>query len=130
LWDDPTAPAVCQVTRHGRLGWFLSEALGPRNIEPEPEQMQQIRSAFADAGIPESSVAYAIDCILSDYAPRYRTRTRRQRRRLDRERRERDLHEEAWTQETLQPEPGKEIPVPPSSTPQGQQRAPAANARE
>ena len=130
LWDDPTAPAVCQVTRHGRLGWFLSEALGPRNIEPEPEQMQQIRSAFADAGIPASSVACAIDCILLDYAPRYRTRTRRQRRWLDRERRERDLHEEAWTQETLQPEPGKEIPVPPSSTPQGQQRAPAANARE
>jgi hypothetical protein len=24
LWDDQAAPAVCQITRHGRLGWCLS----------------------------------------------------------------------------------------------------------
>ena len=27
LWGDPTAPAVCRVTRHGRLAGSLSEAL-------------------------------------------------------------------------------------------------------
>ena len=35
LWDEPAAPALCQVTRRGRLGWILSEVLGPRNAELE-----------------------------------------------------------------------------------------------
>jgi hypothetical protein len=32
--------AACQVTRHGRLGWFLSEVLGPENVELAPHQLQ------------------------------------------------------------------------------------------
>jgi hypothetical protein len=78
LWEDPASPAACQVSRHGRLGWFLNQALGPRNVELEPPQLQRIRSAFAGAGIPEDSVIYAIECILqSDWAMRPGRRGRR-----------------------------------------------------
>jgi hypothetical protein len=72
LWEDPTTPAACQVRRHGRLGWFLSEALGPRNVQPEPQQLQRIRHAFAEAGIPQYSVICAIESILQlDGATRF-----------------------------------------------------------
>jgi hypothetical protein len=80
LWEDATSPAACQVTRHGRLGWFLSEVLGPENVELAPHQLQPICRAFADAGIPQHSVAYPIECILvSDCKIRHGPRTRPQR---------------------------------------------------
>jgi hypothetical protein len=68
LWEDATMPVACQVTRHGRLGWFLGEVLGPQNVDPSPDLLQRVRSAFADADIPQRSAAYAIECILElDY---------------------------------------------------------------
>jgi hypothetical protein len=94
LWDDATTSAACQVTRHGRLGWFLSEVLGPENVEPAPNQLRRICSAFADAGIPQRSAAYPIECILvSDCKVRHRPRTRRDR---ERQQQERGLHEDVW----------------------------------
>lgn len=39
------------------------QALGPRNVELVPQQLQRIRHAFAYAGVPDASVIYAIDCI-------------------------------------------------------------------
>ncbi len=56
--------SACHVTRHGRLGWFLSEVLGPENVELAPNQLRRICSAFANAGIPQRSAAYPIECIL------------------------------------------------------------------
>jgi hypothetical protein len=64
LWEDPATRVACHVRRHGRLGWFLSQALGPQNIEPEAQQLQRIRHAFAEAGIPQYSVICAIERIL------------------------------------------------------------------
>jgi hypothetical protein len=79
MWDDPATPAVCQVTRHGRLGWCLSQALGPGNRELESKQLQAIRTAFADAGIPHQSAICALEAILqTDSGTRSHTRRRRQ----------------------------------------------------
>jgi hypothetical protein len=36
FWKDSSAPAVCSVRRHGRLGWFLDQVKGPRNVDIEP----------------------------------------------------------------------------------------------
>jgi hypothetical protein len=52
--------AVCSVARHGRLGWFLLQTKGPRNTAIEPDQLAQIHAAFADAGIPPTSMIEAI----------------------------------------------------------------------
>ena len=52
--------AVCSVGRHGRMGWFLLQTKGPRNAAIEPDQLAQIHAAFADAGIPPSSMIEAI----------------------------------------------------------------------
>jgi hypothetical protein len=71
LWDDAIRAVACQVTRHGRLGWFLGDVLGPENADPAPHLLQQVRSAFARADIPDRSAAYAIECILElDCIPR------------------------------------------------------------
>jgi hypothetical protein len=29
LWEDQLTPAVCSVSRHGRLGWFVDDVKGP-----------------------------------------------------------------------------------------------------
>jgi len=79
LWDDPAAPAVCLVTRQGRLGWCLSEALGPRNAKLDSKQLQEITTAFADAGVPQLSAIFALESIL-ETTINTRARTRRQRR--------------------------------------------------
>src|SRR5271166_5246674 len=47
LWEEAGRPAACLVERHGRLGWFLDQVKGPRNIDVEPEQLQVIGAAFA-----------------------------------------------------------------------------------
>lgn len=60
LWDDPSAPAVCAVERHGRLGWFLSDVKGPMNKDIEPGLLSHIHQAFADVSIVEDRVAYSI----------------------------------------------------------------------
>jgi hypothetical protein len=46
LWDDRAAPAVCLVTRQGRLGWSLSESLGPENAKLDMKQLQKITTAL------------------------------------------------------------------------------------
>jgi hypothetical protein len=56
LWDDPTAQAVCQVSRHGRLGWALSEAVGPRNVDLA---MIRCRPSAAPSPKPEFPTIHA-----------------------------------------------------------------------
>jgi hypothetical protein len=70
LWDDTAMPAACEMTRHGRLGWFLGEVLGPENVELDPQQLQHISNTFADAGIPRANAIYPIECILESDTPR------------------------------------------------------------
>jgi hypothetical protein len=55
---------VCFLSRHGRIGWFLLQAKGPRNVDIAPDRLVQIHSVFADAGFPEGSVIEAIKSIL------------------------------------------------------------------
>ena len=64
--------AVCFLCRHGRMGWFLVQAKGPKNAAIEPDQLAQIHAAFANAGIPQSSMIEAIKSIIkTDEWPRY-----------------------------------------------------------
>src|ERR1039458_5576617 len=56
--------AVCFLCRYGRMGWFLVQAKGPKNAAIEPDQLAQIHAAFADAGIPQSSMIEAIKSII------------------------------------------------------------------
>ena len=56
--------AACFVSRHGRIGWFLLQTKGPRNVAIDPDQLAQIHDAFADAGIPQSSMIEAIKGIV------------------------------------------------------------------
>jgi hypothetical protein len=64
--------AVCFLCRYGRIGWFLVQAKGPKNAAIEPDQLAQIHAAFADAGIPQSSMIEAIKSIIkTDEWPRY-----------------------------------------------------------
>jgi hypothetical protein len=98
LWDDPAAPAVCLVTRRGRLGWSLSVALGPENAKLDRKQLQEITIAFAEAGIPHDSAIRSLECILE--ADTTRSRTRRQRREVL-EQRLFDLEEAAWIQDVV-----------------------------
>jgi hypothetical protein len=65
--------AVCFLCRHGRMGWFLLQAKGPKNVDVDPDQLAQIHSAFADAGILQSSMIEAIKSIvLTDLWSRHR----------------------------------------------------------
>jgi hypothetical protein len=112
LWDDPTAQAVCQVSRHGRLGWALSEAVGPRNVDLAHDPLQAIRSAFAQAGIPDYSCIHAIEWLVGPDGYQPCTRRRWQ---CEREERERELQDGAWDQET-QRGAEEEIPVPPGAS--------------
>ena len=94
LWDDPAAPAVCLVTRHGRLGWCLSEALGPKNTELDTEHLRHTTGTFAQAGIPQFSAMRALESIL-ETTIKIRARTRRQRRQHV-EQRLPEIEEAAW----------------------------------
>ena len=59
--------AVCFVCRHGRLGWFLNQTKGPKNIDIAPDQLAEIYAAFANADILRSSSVEAIrDIVLND----------------------------------------------------------------
>jgi len=64
LWEEAARPAACLVERHGRLGWFLDQVKGPRNIDVEPDLLQVIGAAFAGVGVPESGVVAAIEAII------------------------------------------------------------------
>ena len=56
--------AVCFLCRHGRMGWFLVQAKGPKNATIELDQLAQIHDAFAAAGIQPSSMIEAIKSIV------------------------------------------------------------------
>jgi hypothetical protein len=99
LWDDPAAPAVCLVTRQGRLGWSLSEPLGPEKAKLDRKQLQKIITAFAEAGIPQYSAIRSLECILE--CDTTMPRTRRQRRQAW-ERRLWELEEAAWIQDVIE----------------------------
>ena len=62
--DLPDQPAACFVYRQWRLGWFLQQAKGPRNIDLEPQQLAQTYSVFANAGILQSSIIEAIKTLI------------------------------------------------------------------
>jgi hypothetical protein len=64
LWEEAARPAACLVERQGRLGWFLEEVKGPRNIVLESEQLQVIGAAFAGVGVPQRRVISAIESII------------------------------------------------------------------
>jgi hypothetical protein len=66
LWEDAARHAACLTRRHGRLGWFLDEVKGPRNVEIEPDQLEVIAAAFAHVGVPSSQVVRAIETIYAD----------------------------------------------------------------
>jgi hypothetical protein len=54
------------------MGWFLLQAKGPKNAAIDPHQLAQIHAAFADVGIPQSSMIEAIKSIIkTDEWPRY-----------------------------------------------------------
>jgi hypothetical protein len=64
--------AVCFLCRHGRMGWFLLQTKGPKNVAIDPDQLAQIHAAFADAGIPPSWMIEAIKSIIQTHEwPRY-----------------------------------------------------------
>jgi hypothetical protein len=98
LWDDPATPAVCLVTRQGRLGWSLGEALGPENAKLDSRQLQEIITAFADADIPQYCAIRSLECILQ--ADTTRPRTRRLRRQVLVQRLW-ELEEAAWGQDAI-----------------------------
>ncbi len=56
--------AVCFLCRHGRIGWFLVQAKGPKNAAVNLDQLAQIHDAFADAGIPPYSMIEAVENIV------------------------------------------------------------------
>lgn len=62
--DPPDQPAVCFVYRQWRLGWFLQQAKGPKNIDLEPMQIAQTYKVFADAGILQSSIIESIKIMI------------------------------------------------------------------
>jgi hypothetical protein len=97
-WDDPTALAVCLVTRQGRLGWSLSEALGPENAKLDRKQLQKITTAFAEAGIPQYSAIRSLKCILESDTTRPPMRPQR------RQAWEQlwELEEAAWIQDAIE----------------------------
>jgi hypothetical protein len=64
LWEEEEAPAACVLKRFGRLGWFVEEVQGPRNAELEQRRLDVVEKAFADAGIPQSGIAHAIQNVL------------------------------------------------------------------
>jgi hypothetical protein len=63
LWDDWESPAACVVHRRGRLGWFLDEVKGPRNVTVNTRQLATITGAFADVGVPSRQIIRAIERI-------------------------------------------------------------------
>jgi hypothetical protein len=60
LLEHSDSPAACSVRQYGRLGWFLEQVKGPRNVDIEPVRLADIRSAFSEVGIPPFSVISTI----------------------------------------------------------------------
>jgi hypothetical protein len=58
--DPPDEPAACFVYRQWRLGWFLQQAKGPKNIDLAPDHLAQTYKVFADAGVHNSAIIDAV----------------------------------------------------------------------
>jgi hypothetical protein len=56
--------AVCFLVRDGRMGWFLLQTKGPRNVAIAPDQLAQIHAAFAAAGILEAAIVKPLNAII------------------------------------------------------------------
>jgi hypothetical protein len=87
LWDEPDLRAVCHVTRHGRLGWALDDALGPGNAELNSADRTRITNTFEEVGIPEASLFQAIESVMQGSVAKTEHRLRQRD----------DLHEIAFT---------------------------------
>jgi hypothetical protein len=83
LWPHPQSPAICLVTRHGRLGWAFENAKGPENADLPPIRLAEIERAFTDTGIPGEATIEAIENAIG--ALHRRDRHRRARRRREEE---------------------------------------------
>ena len=77
LWEEADHPAACLARRHGRFGWLLDDVKGPRNADVEPKRLESICKAFAEHGIPRSSVVQAVENIFEHGSMRRRRRARR-----------------------------------------------------
>ncbi len=83
LWPDGQAPAVCVVNNHGRLGWALEAAKGPKNDDLQPARLEEICCAFAALGIPQESAIGALEHAARAQSLRWRGTRRRQRQDAD-----------------------------------------------
>ena len=72
IWEDDTSPVACLVRRHGRLGWSLDEVNGPQNASVDPQQVEQIRSAFSEVDIPPFETIAAISDMIEEPEPKER----------------------------------------------------------
>jgi hypothetical protein len=81
LWPHAQTPAVCVVTRHGRLGWALEAAKGPENAELPPARLEEICCVFAAADIPKEDAIEALEHAAR--APSLRRHGMRRQRRRD-----------------------------------------------
>lgn len=57
------SPAVCVVTRHGRLGWALEGAKGPENAELPPARLDEICRTFTAVDIPSEGAIEALEYV-------------------------------------------------------------------
>ncbi len=83
LSPDEQAPAVCVVNNHGRLGWALEAAKGPKNDDLQPARLEEICCAFAALGIPQESAIGALEHAARAQSLRWRGTRRRQRQDAD-----------------------------------------------
>jgi hypothetical protein len=72
VWEDSNSTAACLVKRHGRLGWFLNDVSGPQNASVDPQQVEQIRSAFSEVDIPPFETIAAISSMIHETEPKER----------------------------------------------------------
>lgn len=77
LWEHAGTQAACSVERCGRLGWCLTQVLGPQNVEIERSQLNVIVEAFEAAGVPFTSKLGPIQRILETGSVRELHRRRR-----------------------------------------------------
>jgi hypothetical protein len=91
LWPDAQAPAACVVTRHGRLGWGLEAAKGPKNVELPPRRLEEICSAFAAANIPKEALEALEHAARTSSSLHWHQMRRRRRRDADYEERYEDV---------------------------------------
>ena len=68
LLETGNVSAACSVRKYGRLGWFLEQVKGPRNVDIHSKQLAEIRSEFSKVGIPPYFVIAAIHGMIQEVA--------------------------------------------------------------